>query len=278
MLTEEDFQRLDTFVKPTKLSCVPWSDAVREGIQRYQELKESGAPPGLFVGFEKFDIATGGLKKGSLTILVAETGGCKSTVATNIMRHVAVEKGKPVACFSYEMMQEEFVDMIYSICARVDRNKFNTGNFNDWDLERMANATEKVGAAPLYVFDIPSTIEELEEACTQLHAGIPLELVVVDYLQLIAPTNPRDIREQQISHISRSLKRLAGKLKCPVLALSQLNEDGKVRESRSIAHDANLILKLERDEETIKMEVAKGRRVAKATYELGFNVQFCHVE
>lgn len=222
-------------------------------------------------------MATGGLRKGSFTVLVAETGGCKSTVATNIMHHVAVKKKKPVACFSCEMMQEEFVDMILSINASVNRNLFNTGRFSDDDLRKMNASTDEVESAPLFVFDTPPTVEELEEACKQLSAGSPLELVIVDYLQLVAPTNNRDQREQQVAHISRSLKRLAGKLKCPVLALSQLNEDGKVRESRSIAHDANLVLKLERDGDTLNMEIAKGRRVAKATYALKFDVPFCRV-
>lgn len=277
MLTEENFQRLETFITPTKVACVPWADAVYESVTRYAELKKSGIPPGLYIGFEKFDMATGGLRKGSLTVLVAETGGCKSTVATNIMHHVAVKRKKPVACFSYEMMQEEFVDMIFSMTAKVDRNHFNTGRFTDFELERMAMSAGEVSSAPLFIFDTPSSVEELEQACCQLSAGTPLELIVVDYLQLVTPTNPKDIREQQIAHVSRSLKRMAGKLKCPVLALSQLNEDGKVRESRSIAHDANMILKLERDGSVLNMEVAKGRRVEKVAYPLNFDSLFCSV-
>jgi len=277
-LNSLDFDRLEQQIKPTKLTCVPFLTAIQESLKSYVDMAQNGTKPGLFIGYEQFDSDTGGLLRASLNVITAETGGCKSTFATNILNHVAVKRRKPTAVFSYEMLQGEFVDMLFSINANVNRNKFNTGQFHDHDLIRMTHAVGEMGQAPLYIFDVPSTVEELEEACLQLHAGVPLELVIVDYLQLVTPTSNKDMREQQVAHVSRSLKRLAGKLKCPVIALSQLNEDGKVRESRAIAQDANLILNLTRDEDVLTLKIAKGRRVAKKEYRLEFLPLTCTIK
>lgn len=278
MMTEEDFQKLEKQITPTKLSCVPWDLAVRDSLRRYEDLYKNGAKAGVFTGYSEFDTDTGGLRKGAMTVVCAETGGCKSTFAANIMNYVAIKRKKPVAVFSFEMLQEEFVDISFAINATVNRNAFNTGRFNDGEFVRMTHSVPDISQSPLYVFDQEARVEDVEEACHQLHAGTPLELVIVDYLQIVTASGGfGGNREQQVAHIARRLSSLANTLRCPVLALSQLNEDGQVRESRAIAHAARLILKLERDDDDMILKITKGSRVLKKDYKLKFDVNHCHI-
>ncbi len=181
----------------------------------------------------------------------------KSALATGIATHVALQHG-PVAIFSLEMAREEIVQRLLCSYAKIDSMKLRTGQLGSkWpDLVRAANQLYK---APIYVDDAATvTVTDIRAKCRRLKRRSGLELVVVDYLQLMQGSN-RENRQQEIAEISRNLKNLARELHVPVIAVSQLNRGleartdkrpqlGDLRESGAIEQDADVVMFIYRDE------------------------------
>jgi len=190
----------------------------------------------------------------------------KTAFALNLASHAGVELGLPVAIFSLEMAKEQLAMRMLSADAKVDSQRLRRGLVGETDWPKLTTAAGRLSEAPIYIDDTPSiTVLEMKAKARRLKAESGLELVVIDYLQLMRGSGRRDSREQEISEISRSLKALAKELSVPVIALSQLNrkvEDrtdrrphmADLRESGAIEQDADLIAFIYRDEVYNKSE------------------------
>ena len=277
-LTEEGLTELEAQVRPPFVSKFPMLATSRNAIDRYDELLTNRGKTGLATGLPTFDRKTGGLKKGNFIVLAAETNAGKSALALNIINQ-ALKDSKPCALFSLEMDRDEIFDLLICMNTGLSRNKFNTGEFDNADMVKISHGAEQISRRPLHIFDDPCmTVDEIEAHCVKLVAAGGLSLVVVDYLQLISPPMlSRESREQQIAAIGRSLRSIAKKCKVPLIAVSQLNEEGKIRESRSVAHDAHIVFILEWQEANLKLRITKGRSIPKATYDMHFAGEFCRM-
>ena len=261
------------------LSVLPaFRDIVVASHDRYADLIKNRGKLGVPTGLAEFDRDTGGLKDGQMTVIAGDTNVGKSTVALNFV-NTALQQGMGVALFTLEMDREEIADLLVSMNAEVDRNVFNTGNFGSVDLEAIACASLVMAKFPLFIDDAPTlTAKQIRGRVMQLKHEEHIRLVMVDYAQLVAPEDAREPREQQVAHIARELRSLAKEVRLPFLVLSQLNDEGKLRESRVLAHEAHNVCRIEEtDSGGLQMRVYKGRRIPKKTYALDWQPLFCKV-
>ena len=275
-ITEEQIARLELRVRPPRFKNIGMREAIFTALEHYEEIYSNKSKTGLRTGFERFDAITGGMKPGWLTIVAGETNAGKTSFALNIVLH-ALRQGKAVVLFSFEMEMQEIVDILFAERGGINRNHFNNGEFSQADLNGMPEVAQELLGFPLFVFDDPlMTAQDMTEACQQISLTQEVSLVVVDYLQLANVENPRDNREQQVAATSRACKALAKRLGCPVLGVSQLNDEGKMRDSRAIAHVANCVLKVIEDPAGgIILQVAKGRSIPKGSYFFEFEREYC---
>jgi replicative DNA helicase len=222
-----------------------------------------GEISGVRTGFQDLDTLTTGLQKSDLVILAARPSVGKTSFALNIAEHAAVKDRKSVGIFSLEMSKEQLVLRLLSSVANIDSQRLRSGFLEELDFARIAPAMNALSEAPVYIDDTPNiTTMELRTKARRLQAESGLDLVIVDYLQLMqSSTTTRDAnRVQEVSEISRGLKALARELKVPVVALSQLSRQPEMRESKeprlsdlresgSIEQDADLVLFLWREKE-----------------------------
>ncbi len=275
-ITETEIRNLEFRVRPAKYRNVPMRDAIYAAFDLYEEIYNNKSKTGLRTGFPRFDAITGGLKPGWLTIVCGETNSGKTSFVLNMVIN-ALLAGQGVVLFSFEMEIQEIIDILFAHRARINRNHFNNGYFTETDLKALPETGKDMMDYPLYVFDDPRmTPADMDEACQRIGLTNPVNLIVVDYMQLAAIENPRDNREQQVAATSRACKSLAKRFKAPVLGVSQLNDEGAMRESRSIAHDANCVIKLQEDAcGGVIAQVVKGRSIPKGDYFFEFEREFC---
>jgi replicative DNA helicase len=238
---------------------------------------------GLPTGFLDLDEITGGLHDAELIILGARPSIGKTGLALQMARNAAVDHGHPTLFISLEMSQAELAGRLLCSDGRVDGHRLRRGSLSRDDANRLATARRRVAPAPLFIDDqAQQNMVRIAATARRLKRQEGLRLLVIDYLQLIAPADPRANRVEQVSQISRRLKGLAKELNIPVLALSQLNraaEDHErpklshLRESGSLEQDADLVLLLHRDADepgVIEVDVAKNRNgptgLAKLTF------------
>jgi len=216
---------------------------------------------GIATGYVDLDRVTAGLQKGDLIILAARPSMGKTALALNIAGNAAMraEPGSKVAVFSLEMPREQLVMRMLSSEARVDSDYLRTGRIPKSYWSKLAIAASKLNDAQLYIDDTPAlTLNALRSKCRRMKAKTGLDLVVIDYLQLMCGPKT-DNREQEISALSRGLKQLAKELEVPVLALSQLNRAlerrenkrpqlADLRESGAIEQDADVIVFIHRED------------------------------
>lgn len=233
-------------------------------IEKLYEKKElvTGVP----TGFEKVDDITSGFQKSDLIIIAGRPSMGKTAFALNIVQHVAIERGIPVALFSLEMAKEQLALRMLSSEAKVDSQRLRKGFLGETDWPKLTTAAGRLSEAAIFIDDTPAiTVLEMKAKARRLKAETGLGLIMLDYLQLMRGSRFSDSREQEISEISRSLKALAKELKVPVVALSQLNrkvEDrtnkrpqmADLRESGAIEQDADVIAFIYRDEVYNKSE------------------------
>lgn len=268
-----DLDALQKQLRP-KAPQFPLRQQVLDSVSRYEHTFENRGKTGVPTGIPSFDRKTGGLKKGNFVIIAAETNVGKTTLALNMMNH-AMSHGIRTALFSFEMDSGEVIDQLFSMNYNIDRNVFNTGDFTERDLMTLTGKVGEMSKKPLHLFDDPGLgLEQMEEECLKIQ---DLGLIVVDYIQLVNVIGFRDNREQQVASISKFLKRLAKKCGVPVIALSQLNDEGRMRESRAIAHDANIVIILEEGDGGLVAKVTKGRGIPKGDYLLNFIAQYCKI-
>jgi len=232
-------------------------------------------PRGLPTGFIDFDSKTGGLRPGDLLIIAGRPSMGKSTLAINMAEHAALKDGvrASVAIYSLEMPAEQILTRMLSSVGSVHLGNIRSGKLSEEDWPRITGATKQLQDAKIFIDDTPAlTPTELRARSRRIKREHGLDLVVVDYLQLMTVPGTKENRATEISEISRGLKALAKELSCPVIALSQLNrgveqrENKKpvmsdLRESGAIEQDADMILLIYRDEvynrETPKKGVAE---------------------
>ena len=185
----------------------------------------------------------------------------KTAFVLNLVDHVAVRKGLPCMIFSLEMSKEQLVNRMLSMESNVDSQKLRTGNLTDSDWDAVVEGIGIIGNSKLYIDDTPGiTVTELRSKCRKMKLEYGLNMIIIDYLQLMSGSGrANDNRQQEISEISRSLKALAREMNAPVIALSQLSracetrQDHRpmlsdLRESGAIEQDADVVMFLYRDE------------------------------
>jgi replicative DNA helicase len=218
---------------------------------------------GIASGYPDLDGLTTGFQASDLVILAARPSVGKTSLALNIAEHAAVREGKTVGVFSLEMSKDQLVLRMLSSVAGIDSQRLRSGFLEELDFARIAPAMQSLSDAPMFIDDTPSiSTMELRTKARRLQAERGLDLLIVDYLQLMqGSSNNRDSnRVQEVSEISRGLKALARELKVPVIALSQLSRQPEMRESReprlsdlresgAIEQDADLVMFLWREKE-----------------------------
>jgi replicative DNA helicase len=227
---------------------------------------------GLATGFADFDRLTGGLRGGDLVIIAGRPSMGKTTLAVNIAEYAAVspESKASVAIFSMEMPSEQLVTRMLSSIGHVPLNSIRSGRVSDDDWVRITAATHQLSEARIFIDESPAlTPTELRARARRLKREHGLDLIVVDYLQLMQVPGTQENRATEIAEVSRGLKALAKELAVPVLALSQLNRSveqrtekkpvmSDLRESGALEQDADMILLIYRDEVYDKNTTKKG--------------------
>jgi archaellum biogenesis ATPase FlaH len=280
-LTADGLAMFEQSLKVPAIQEKPLHSLMADSMDRYNDLVANRGKLGLATGIAGFDMDTGGLKPGNFIVIAGETGGGKSSLALNWI-NTALLAQVGVAYFSLEMDREEICDFLVSLNCGVDRNLFNTGRFGDDDIRKISECLAWLKDLPLWIFDSAIiSVEEIRSAVTLLNAENKIGLVVVDYVQLVAASDAREVREQQVAGIATGLRAVAKDSKLPLVALSQLNEDGKLRESRVIAHAANVMIMIDsleaKGDHCPKMKVVKGRRIKKKSYDLVFDAVRCRL-
>lgn len=221
---------------------------------------------GLPTGYKSLDQITRGLQPSDLIIIAARPAMGKTALALNLAMRAAITQKATVGVFSLEMSDKQLIQRMASLWGKIPYDNLCSGQLSPEEGERLFQTTELLNKAPLYINETPAlTMLELRSQARRLKIEHNLDLIVVDYLQLLRSPRKSDSRELEISDISRSLKALAKELNIPVIALSQLNRRleeradkrpllSDLRESGSIEQDADLVLFIYRDEVYNKKE------------------------
>lgn len=248
-----------------KIDVVPTKDLVMEAIEQIEKIYENrGSVTGLPTGFTEFDRMTSGLHPAEMVVIAARPSMGKTALAMNIAEHVAIDAGKPVAVFSLEMSSQQLVQRLLCSRAKVDLQRVRNGFLSERDFPSLTTAASRLATAKLFIDDTPGlTIAELRAKARRLYSTHQIQLLVIDYLQLLRSMSRRaqDNRQIEISEISAGIKALAKELKIPIIVVAQLNrqpdtrakEGGRprlsdLRESGSIEQDADLVGLLVRSE------------------------------
>ena len=232
-----------------------------QAIQELQEKKNhKDGLTGIPSGFSKLDRVTSGWQKSDLVIIAARPGMGKTAFIVSALRNAAVDFNYPVAIFSLEMASLQLVNRLISAEAELESEKIKKGNLAEFEWQQLVHKTNRLSSAPIFIDDTPAlSILELRAKCRRLKAEHNIQMVVVDYLQLMKGEAGGN-REQEIASISRALKGVAKELNIPVIALSQLSRGvetrggdkrpqlSDLRESGSIEQDADIVMFLYRPE------------------------------
>ena len=248
---------------PMLQSFTSLKDELAGAWDRLEDLhKNQGKMRGIPTGFAQLDNLLAGLQKSDLIILAARPSMGKTSLALDIARQTATKHKTPVGIFSLEMSSQQLVDRMLAAQAGVDSWRLRTGKISkDDEYERLQEGIATLSEAPIYIDDKPgSTVLSMRSVARRLKMERDLGLVIIDYLQLITPTNARasDNLVQQVTEISRSLKAMARELDVPVLALSQLSRAveqrrgrprlSDLRDSGSIEQDADVVMFIHRED------------------------------
>ncbi len=288
-----------------KAGFIPIRDVLHEAYTSLEERsKNNGEVTGIATGYIGLDRMTSGFHADELIILAARPSVGKTAFVLNIAKNVAVNLNETVAIFSLEMGAESLVERIICSHASINAGHLKTGKLTDEEYTQYFVATGVLAEAPIYIDDTPGIrVSEIRAKCRRLkQERNNLGLVVIDYLQLIEG-NGKESRQQEVSEISRNLKKLAKELKVPVIALSQLSRGveqrqdkrpimSDIRESGSIEQDADIVAFLYRDDyyrkepdenghvpevepnSTIEVIIEKNRSGPRGTVELNFMKEF----
>jgi len=200
------------------------------------------------------------LHNSELIVLAARPSMGKTALALNMVEHAAIDANMPVLFVSLEMSALELADRLLCSRARIDSHNLRNGRLSKSDSQKLVEVSAEISRAPIFVDDSPNrNMTEIAASARRLKRQENLAMIVVDYLQLIEPDNPKDPRQEQVARITRRLKGLARELSVPVLCVAQLNRqaDGSggnkpqlshLRESGAIEQDADVVIFVHRDE------------------------------
>ncbi|MFY9263073.1 MAG: replicative DNA helicase [Arcanobacterium sp.] len=221
---------------------------------------------GLETGFPDIDKVLLGLRPNQMIIIAARPGMGKTTLAMDFCRHIAIKKNQPVAFFSLEMNRTELAMRILSSESEVWLSKLIKGELEQRDWDRVGRTMDRIASAPLFVDDSPNlTMMEIRSKARRLRQHHKIELIVIDYLQLLTSGGRTpESRQQEVSDFSRSIKLLAKELEIPIIAISQLNRETErretkkpqvsdLRESGSLEQDADVVMLIHRSSERDEM-------------------------
>ncbi len=252
----------------------PISEVVMNALERINiASQQKGNVTGIATGFTDLDYKTAGLQPSDLVLIAARPSMGKTAFVLNVAQHVCFKLGMCAAIFSLEMSKEQLVNRLLSLESRVDSQAIRTGNMSDSDWDGIIEGAGVIGRSKIIIDDTPGiSISELRSKCRKYKLDHDLQIIIIDYLQLMSGSGRSDSRQQEISDISRSLKSLARELHVPVVALSQLSravekrDDHRpmlsdLRESGAIEQDADVVMFLYRDDyynkETDKKNIAE---------------------
>ncbi len=235
-------------------------NVLTRGLFLIQDLyNNKGNLPGVSSGFTDLDAKTSGFQKGNMILIAARPSMGKTTFALNICENAAIKASKKVMFFSLEMSKDELILKMISSQSGVDLNKIRTGNLDDSDWEKISRCLGPLSSAKIFIDDTAAiSVMGVKSKCRKLKMEVGLDLVVIDYLQLMSGEKAEN-RQQEVSQTSRAIKALAKEIGCPVIALSQLSRAPEqradhrpimsdLRESGSLEQDCDVIMMLYRDE------------------------------
>ncbi len=240
----------------------PIRQIVLDTLERIEKAsRNKSAITGIPTGFTDLDQKLSGLQPSDLVLVAARPSMGKTAFVLNIAQHVVLRKDYTTAIFSLEMSKEQLVNRLFSMESRVDSMALRTGNLSDSDWEKLVESVGVIGNSKLIIDDTPGiSVSELRSKCRKFKLEFGLDLVIIDYLQLMSGSRRNsDNRQQEISEISRSLKALAREVGAPVIALSQLSRAvesrndkrpmlSDLRESGAIEQDADVVMFIYRDD------------------------------
>jgi replicative DNA helicase len=245
-----------------KREVAPIHEVIKDAIREIEEAgKREDALVGIPSGFTKLDRMTSGWQKAELTIVAARPSMGKTALALSMARNMAIDHGKKVAIFSCEMSSVQLVNRLIVAETEIPGGKIKNGRLTEEEWKQLDSRIKKLVQAPIFIDDTPAiTITELRAKCRRLMAQHKLDVVIIDYLQLMTGPQNSGSREQEVSNISRSLKSIAKELSVPVIALSQLNRSAELRggskrpqlsdlrESGAIEQDADMVVFIHRQD------------------------------
>ena len=256
-------------------------DIVRlsEATRRYMEqISERGDQPSLGIptGVASLDAKTGGLQQSDLILVAGRPGLGKTSLALCFVAHAAISQGKTCAFFSMEMSEMQVVQRLISLTAEIDGNRIRRGRLSLEELTRINDASARLQQSPIFVEESSRlSVMQILAKARRLQAERGLDLLVIDYLQLIEGNSKEDNRVQEVAQISRGLKSIARELQVPVVALSQLSRQietrgtepmlSDLRESGALEADADLVMFLwqksaeDRRDRIVHLKLAKHR-------------------
>jgi replicative DNA helicase len=245
-----------------KREVSPINMVIKEAIKEIEEAgKREDALVGIPSGFTKLDRLTSGWQKSELIIVAARPSMGKTALALSMARNMAIDHGKKVAIFSCEMSSIQLANRMIIAETDIPGDKIRNGRLSEDEWKQLDTRIKKLVQAPIFIDDTPAiSIFELRAKCRRLMAQHKLDIVILDYLQLMSGPENAGSREQEVSNISRSLKSIAKELNVPIIALSQLNRSvemrggtkrpllSDLRESGAIEQDADMVVFIHRQE------------------------------
>lgn len=279
-MTDQEIESFEEAMLCPAVEEKPFLKLVNDAMTRYEELYRNKGKLGVPTGFSRFDAVSGGLKPGGYTLIAASTGVGKSTIALNII-NAALKAGVGVVLFTLEMSAEDITDMMFSLNCNVDRNKFNTGEFATDDIAAMHAGMQTLAPLPLFLEDDPdANMGHIRRRVLSLKSEGRIGLAVIDYAQLVSPSLLSIKREENVASVALDLRLLSRQADIPMVVLSQLNDEGKIRESRRLSHEAANVLLMDRESLTsskITLKVAKGRKIPATPIELKLESLYCRI-
>ncbi|GMB00106.1 replicative DNA helicase [Pelosinus sp. IPA-1] len=277
----------------------PIKSIIFEAFNKIEQLYASkGSITGLATGFKDLDRLTSGLQPSDLILIAARPSMGKTAFVLNIAQHIGIAEKKAVAFFSLEMSKEQLVQRMLCAESAIDSQRLRIGELEAKDWTKLVSGADRLSAAPIFIDDTAGiTVMEMRSKARRLKIEYDLQLIIIDYLQLMQGSGKGkggENRQQEISEISRSLKALAREINVPVIALSQLSRSvesrqvkkpmlSDLRESGSLEQDADIVAFLYRDDyynpdsdkkNITEVIIAKHRNGPVDTVQLFFHKQF----
>ncbi len=261
LLDKAEANIFDISEKRLRQGFVSLTDLVMPTFEQIEQFRDAGTGFGIRTGFTEFDNMTNGLHNGDLIVVAGRPSMGKTSLALNIVEHVAVKQKKGVGVFSVEMSKEALVLRMLSTRARISQQRIRAGKASDAEVQKLSRAAGVLAETGIYLDD-SATLSSLEmrAKARRLKAQHDISLIVVDYIQLMHSSSRTENRQQEIALITRSMKALAKELDIPLIAISQLSrlveQRGKdkhpqlsdLRESGAIEQDADLVVFVYRPE------------------------------